>query len=155
MKIKTTKLLLSLTAFILLAACNTPLQKEKAESPAVSVASSAPTTERYAMITGLEADKVAYYKELHAAVWPGVLKKITECNIRNYSIYLKEIDGKPYLFSYFEYAGTDFASDMRKMAADTTTQRWWKETSPTQRPLPDAAAKGETWSSMQQVFHCD
>ncbi len=112
-------------------------------------------TERYGMVTGLKPESLAYYKKLHAAVWPGVLKKITECNIRNYSIYLKEIEGKPYLFSYWEYTGNDFAADMKKMAADTITQRWWKETAPTQAPLPDAAAKGETWSRMEEIFHED
>ncbi|RZJ13990.1 MAG: L-rhamnose mutarotase [Acinetobacter sp.] len=96
---------------------------------------------------------MAHYKKLHAAVWPAVQKTITACNIQNYSIYLKEIDGKQYLFSYFEYRGNDFENDMKKMAADTTTQRWWKETAPTQIPLPDAASKGETWSSMEEVFH--
>jgi L-rhamnose mutarotase len=108
---------------------------------------------RYGMVTGLKPEKVTHYKKLHAAVWPGVLRKITECNISNYSIYLKEIDGKPYLFSYWEYTGADFAADMKKMAADTTTQRWWKETAPMQDALPDAAAKGETWSRMEEVFH--
>jgi L-rhamnose mutarotase len=108
---------------------------------------------RYGTVTGLKPERIADYKKLHAAAWPAVLKKITECNIKNYSIYLKEIDGKQYLFSYFEYVGKDFAADMKKMAADTTTQRWWKETAPMQIPLPDAATKGETWSSMEEVFH--
>ena len=108
---------------------------------------------RYASITGLKPDMEAYYRELHAHVWPAVLNKISECNIRNYSIYEKQIEGKIYLFSYFEYVGNDFDNDMKKMAADTTTQRWWKETAPTQIPLPDAAAKNETWSTMEEVFH--
>ncbi|RZJ13935.1 MAG: L-rhamnose mutarotase [Acinetobacter sp.] len=98
-------------------------------------------------------EQMAHYKKLHAAVWPAVQKTITACNIQNYSIYLKEIDGKQYLFSYFEYTGNDFEKDMKQMAADSTTQRWWKETAPTQLPLPDAASKGETWSAMEEVFH--
>jgi L-rhamnose mutarotase len=44
------------------------------------------------------------------------------------------IDGKPYLFSYFEYTGDDFGADMKKMAADTSTRKWWQETDPTQLP---------------------
>ncbi|QPH41923.1 L-rhamnose mutarotase [Pedobacter endophyticus] len=110
---------------------------------------------RFGSVTGLKPEKANYYKELHAAAWPDVLKKIKECNIRNYSIYLKEIEGKPYLFSYFEYTGTDFEADMKKMAADATTRRWWKETDPCQMPLPDAAAKGDIWSGMEEVFHAD
>jgi len=105
-----------------------------------------PQVQRYGSVTGLKPEKVAYYEQLHAAVWPEVLNKIKECNIRNYSIYLQVIEGKYYLFSYFEYVGFDFDADMRKMAADSTTQRWWKETAPTQLPLPEAAAKGQTWT---------
>ncbi len=110
---------------------------------------------RYGMITGIKPGKIAYYKELHAAVWPGVLRRIKDCNIQNYSIFLKEIDSKYYLFSYFEYIGNDFDADMQKMAADAETQRWWKETDPTQIPLPDVASKNETWSSMEEVFHTE
>jgi SSS family solute:Na+ symporter len=109
--------------------------------------------QRYGMVTGLRPEKAAYYKQLHAAVWPGVLKKIEDCNIQNYSIYLQVIDGKYYLFSYFEYTGADFAADMKKMAADSTTQRWWRETAPAQLPLPEAAAKRQTWTDMKEVFH--
>lgn len=108
---------------------------------------------RYGMVAGIHHDKIAEYKALHANVWPEVVKTIGECNIRNYSIYLKEIEGKSYLFSYFEYTGKDFAADMQKMAADTVTQRWWKATAPTQIPLPDAAAAGETWSMLEEVMH--
>jgi L-rhamnose mutarotase len=137
------KIILFLFAAVMLGACE----------PSATPGNGAKKAVRYGMVTGLKPDKVAYYKQLHAAAWPGVLKKISECNIRNYSIYLKEIDGKPYLFSYWEYTGSDFAADMKKMAADTTTQRWWKETAPLQLPLPDAARNGETWSSMEEVFH--
>jgi len=109
--------------------------------------------QRFGMVTGLKPEEMAYYKKLHAAVWPGVLKKIKNCNIRNYSIYIQKIDGKYFLFSYFEYTGTDFNGDMAKMAADSTTQRWWKETDPTQIPLPEAAAQKKSWQNMEEVFH--
>ncbi|WP_443937703.1 L-rhamnose mutarotase [Pedobacter sp. MW01-1-1] len=108
---------------------------------------------RFGSVTGLKPEKMAYYKELHAKAWPGVLAKIKACNIQNYSIYLQEIEGKPYLFSYFEYVGTDFNADMKKMADDPETQRWWKETDPCQVPLPETAAKNEIWTNMEEVFH--
>ena len=114
-----------------------------------------PAVERYGMIIGLKPEKIAYYKELHAAVWPGVLKKIKECHIRNYSIYLKEVEpGKFYLFSYFEYTGKEFEADMARMAADPTTQKWWKETDPCQYAIPASKPK-EWWSRMEEVFHTD
>lgn len=108
---------------------------------------------RFASVTGLKPDKLNAYKALHANAWPAVLNKIKECHIENYSIYLQKINGAYYLFSYFEYTGDDFDGDMKKMAADPNTQRWWKETDPCQQPLPEAAAKKEIWTSMEEVFH--
>ena len=46
--------------------------------------------QRYGMVIEVKPEKIEEYKKLHAAVWADVLKKITECNIRNYSIYLKD-----------------------------------------------------------------
>jgi len=107
------------------------------------------------MVIGLNAEKLEEYKELHAAVWPGVLEMIAACNIRNYSIYLRKLpDGKHYLFSYFEYVGEDFDADMAKMAADETTQKWWELCEPCQQPLDDRA-EGEWWANMEEVFHCE
>ncbi len=106
--------------------------------------------QRYGMVIRVKPDKFQEYKQLHAQVWPDVLKMIKECNIRNYSIYHK--DG--YLFSYFEYVGDDFESDMAKMAADPTTQKWWDVCKPCQEPL-ETRAESEWWASMEEVFHCD
>lgn len=108
---------------------------------------------RYGMITGLKPEGVEAYKKLHAAVWPGVLEKLKDCHIQNYSIYLQEMDGKYFLYSYFEYAGNDFESDMKKMAADSITRLWWKSTDPLQQPLPAAAAEKKIWTNMEEVFH--
>lgn len=108
--------------------------------------------ERMGMVIGLEADNVAEYKRLHADVWPGVLAKITECNIHNYSIFLKEPENM--LFGYWEYHGTDFAADAAKMAADPETQRWWAVCMPCQIPL-ETRKDGEWWAMMEEVFHLD
>lgn len=109
---------------------------------------------RCGSVIGLKAEKVEYYKELHAKVWPEVLSKIHACNIRNYSIYLQRLDDDQYyLFSYFEYVGDDFDADMAKMAADPMTQKWWKETDPCQFPIKHRKT-GEKWSHMEEVFHC-
>ncbi|MFC3183217.1 L-rhamnose mutarotase [Cypionkella sinensis] len=107
---------------------------------------------RYGSVLGLSEEGKAEYRKLHAAVWPAVLAKITECNIRNYSIFLKEPENL--LFSYFEYTGTDYDADMAKMAADPTTQEWWAVNMPLQRPL-DTRKPGEWWADMTEIFHHD
>ena len=116
-------------------------------------AQAAPKVQRFGSVIGLKADKLDYYKELHANTWPEVLKMIKDCNIRNYSIYLHKLDdGNYYLFSYFEYIGEDFKADMARMAADPMTQKWWKETDPCQTPIKNRA-EGEHWAAMEEVFH--
>jgi L-rhamnose mutarotase len=109
--------------------------------------------QRYGSVIGLKPEKIEEYKRLHANVWPGVLKMIKQCNIRNYSIYLGELENdKYYLFSYFEYTGDDFDADMAKMAADPTTQKWWSFCEPCQSPIP-TRKEGEWWANMEEVFH--
>ena len=103
---------------------------------------------RYGSVIRLRPEKEEEYRRLHAAVWPGVLATIQACNIRNYSIFLK--DG--WLFSYFEYVGEDLGADMARMAQDPTTREWWKHTDPCQEPL-ESRQPGEWWASMEEVFH--
>ena len=110
---------------------------------------------RVGMVTGIRPEKIDYYKQLHAATWEGVLKTIHAAHIRNYTIYLTKIDTAYYLFSHYEYVGNNYAADMKKIAADSVTQRWWRETAPCQIPLPEAAARSETWTEMEEVFHTD
>ena len=106
--------------------------------------------QRYGQVIQLRPEHKAEYVRYHAAVWPGVLKTIAECGIRNYSIFLRN----GVLFAYFEYHGSDFSADMKKMAADPETQRWWAIMDPMQAVMSDAGP-GEKWSEMTEVFHFD
>jgi len=105
---------------------------------------------RYGQLIRVRPERIEEYKAYHARVWPEVLDTIKACNIRNYSIYLKD----DLLFAYFEYMGEDFAADMVKMAADPKTQEWWTIMNPMQQPL-ETRAKGEWWAAMEEVFHTD
>lgn len=106
--------------------------------------------QRMGMVIGLNPEKVDEYKRLHAAVWPDVLAMISKCNIRNYSIFLKEPENL--LFGYWEYHGEDFEADAAQMAADPTTQEWWDVCMPCQKPF-ETRKEGEWWAMMDEVFH--
>jgi len=106
--------------------------------------------QRYGSVIKVKAGKLALYTKLHAAVWPDVLKMIKKCHIRNYSIYSR--DGL--LFSYYEYTGKDHAADMKKMAADAVTQKWWSLCRPCFQPLK-TVPKGEWSAMMAEIFHMD
>lgn len=105
---------------------------------------------RFGQIIGLNPDDLDRYAEYHRNVWPEVLEKIKECNITNYSIY--HFEGK--LFAYFEYTGTDFESDMKKMANHKKTQDWWSLMGPMQIPEKNRK-EGEWWAEMEELFHLD
>ena len=97
---------------------------------------------RYAQMIRLRPEAEAEYVRYHAAVWPTVLQTIAGCGIRNYSIFLRN----GVLFAYFEYHGTDYDADMRKMAADPETQRWWSIMDPMQSPWEmHSQAKNGLW----------
>ena len=107
---------------------------------------------RLGFIAKVKPDKADQYVRLHADVWPGVLDRIKECSIQNYSIFLKAMpNGERWLFSYLEYTGDDFQADMAKMAAHEETQRWWAVCHPCLEAVDDLPP-GEVWSPMEQVF---
>ena len=108
------------------------------------------TLRRYGFVLGLRPEHESEYIRYHKEVWPEVLQTITSCNIRNYSIFLRDHT----LFAYFEYTGSDFEADMRKMAADPKTQEWWAIMEPMQQPFADRRPN-EWWSRMEEVFHTD
>lgn len=105
--------------------------------------------QRFGMTLRLKPGAAESYKAYHRSVWPEVLEMISECNIRNYSIYCKD----DVLFSYFEYLGSDIKADWAKMAAHTRTQEWWAVMVPLQEPL--TRKEGEWWADMEEVFHLD
>jgi len=81
--------------------------------------------QRYGSVIKVRPESLEAYKKYYAAVWPEVLDMIRRCNIRNYSIYLKD----DFLFGYSEYHGPDYTLETR--------------------------ASGEWWANMEEVFHCD
>lgn len=105
---------------------------------------------RYGQVIKVKEDQLESYKYHHAHPWKEINHMIKNCNISNYSIYHK--DG--YLFSYFEYIGSDFEADMAKMAADPKTQEWWDLMKPMQEPL-ETREEGDWWSDMEEVYHLD
>jgi len=121
----------------------------------ILAAGCAPRVRRYGSVIGLKSEKMESYNKLHAEPWPQIVSKLQECNIRNYSIYEAELEkGKWYLFSYFEYTGSDFEADMAKMAADPKTREWWKLTDPCQVRLL-GTPEGQQWLTMKEVYHSE
>jgi L-rhamnose mutarotase len=107
---------------------------------------------RMAMVIGVKPEKVAEYRRLHARPWPEMDAALSRANIRNYSIYLREPENL--LFGYWEYSGSDYATDMKVLGDLAVTPRWMALTDPCQVPLGSAKAD-EWWAFMPEVYHLD
>ncbi len=92
---------------------------------------------RIGSVIGVKPDQIAEYERIHADVWPGVLATLKRANVTKFSIFRHE----NMLFSYMEYSGSDYESDMAMIAADPITQDWWKVTAPMQNPVPQKSLK--------------
>lgn len=127
----------------------------------------------------LKRERYRRYRELHDAVWPQVLQRMHESNIRNFSIYYHSETGT--MFQTFEWVGhlryyqeygrmVDkneekklFDTDMEDIANDEVTRRWWKECESCQDPfsqwkpgsrLLSDGGGGDWWAPLECVNHC-
>ena len=108
---------------------------------------------RFGSVIELNPEKEQYYRELHANTWPTVLDRIRKSNMRNFSIYITELNEKKYLFSYFEYIGTNFDADMAMVDSNPATIAWMKFTDKAcQLPLT-TRADGEWWARMRAILN--
>ena len=103
------------------------------------------------MACRVRPEKRAEYLELHSAVWPGVEAMITECGIRNFTIFVRG----DVLFGYYEYVGDDYEADQAKMAADPVCQEWWSRTDPCQIGFDEDAPEGTRWQELEEAWHLD
>lgn len=106
--------------------------------------------QRMGFMLGINAENIAEYKQLHADVWPEILQSLSDANVTNYSIFLREPENL--LFSYWEYLGEDFEADMKQIAALEISQKWWDLCMPCQKPL-DTRKEGEWWAELENVFY--
>ena len=105
---------------------------------------------RIGMVIGMHPDRISAYEALHAASNAGVRDLLTKYHMRNFSIFLHQLDnGRYYLFGYYEYTGRDYEGDMAKLAAEPRNREWLRTTDPMQSPLPGE----KSWSIMREVYY--
>nr|WP_206314714.1 L-rhamnose mutarotase [Streptomyces coryli] len=92
-------------------------------------------------------DRLAEYRERHAAVWPEMLDALTAAGWRNYSLFLRP-DGL--LVGYLETE--DFAAAQAAMAATDVNARWQAEMAPFFEAL-DGAKPDAAMQPLAEVFH--
>lgn len=105
---------------------------------------------RVGMVIGIKPDKISAYEALHASSNPGVRDLLEKYHMHHFSIFIHQLDnGQYYLFGYYDYTGSDYEGDMKKLSAEPRNQQWLSTTDPLQKPLPGE----KSWSIMQEVYH--
>jgi L-rhamnose mutarotase len=80
---------------------------------------------RYCFLLQVRPERLAEYRERHAAVWPEMLAALRDTGWHNYSLFLSD-DGL--LVGYVESGDLDAAQ--RAMAATAVNARWQAEMAP-------------------------
>ena len=102
---------------------------------------------RKGMVRAIKPECIKDYKNTHADVWPEILERITNCKIKNYSVFAQG----DRLFSFFEYYGQNFEEDTKIMRDNSTFQEWEKVHEHMFIPLGNKT-KDEGWIELEEVF---
>jgi L-rhamnose mutarotase len=104
---------------------------------------------RYCFTLHVRPDRLAEYRERHAAVWPDMLRALRDAGWRNYSIFERP-DGL--LIGYVE--AHDLAAAQQAMAATEVNARWQAEMSQYFTGL-DGRPPDEGFLLLEEIFNLD
>lgn len=94
-------------------------------------------------------DKLAEYRERHAAVWPEMLSALREAGWHDYSLFLHE-DGT--LVGYFRTE--DLAASLAAMERTDINRRWQAEMAPFFADL-DGRRPDQGFEVLEEIFNLD
>jgi L-rhamnose mutarotase len=105
--------------------------------------------ERVCFLGRVRPDRLAEYRERHAAVWPEMLDALHQAGWTNYSLFLTD-DGL--LVGYLET--NDYAAAQQRMTGTAVNERWQADMAPYFADLgglhPD-----QGFRRIDEIFHLD
>ena len=104
---------------------------------------------RYCFLLQVRPERLAEYRERHAAVWPDMLAALRASGWHNYSLFLRD-DGL--LVGYVESDDLDAAQ--RAMAATEVNARWQAQMAPFFTGL-QGRGPDEGFLLLEEVFNLD
>ena len=105
---------------------------------------------RKGMVRGIKPELVSEYEKTHSNVWPEILERISNCKIKNYSVFARG----DRLFSFFEYHGNNFEKDTKEMRNNNKFEEWEKFHEHMFKPL-EHQKKDEGWIELKEIFRKD
>jgi L-rhamnose mutarotase len=108
-----------------------------------------PVTQRVCFTLRVKPERMAEYRERHAAVWPDMLRALARTGWTNYSLFLAP-DGL--LVGYLETE--DFDAARAAMADTEVNARWQAEMAPFFEGT-DGAAADDSFNVLTEVFNLE
>ena len=105
--------------------------------------------QRICFVLRVKPERIADYRDRHAAVWPEMLAALGNAGWKNYSLFLRA-DGL--LIGYCETE--EFAEAQRKMQSAPVNARWQSEMAEYFEDLSGSTAD-TSMLPLQEVFHLD
>jgi L-rhamnose mutarotase len=102
---------------------------------------------RYCLLGHVDPARIEEYREVHRAVWPELLRVLSDAGWRNYSLFLRD-DGL--LIGYVEADDLDAAQE--RVARTEVNARWQAEMSALFR---SEGAPDEAWERIPEVFNLE
>jgi len=106
-------------------------------------------SQRICFVLQVKRDRLEEYRERHRAVWPEMLRALSEAGWHNYSLFLRD-DGM--LIGYVETP--DFNKALAQMAATDVNRRWQEEMKDFFEGVPGRNAD-EQMAPIPEVFHLE
>lgn len=79
---------------------------------------------RFGTLTKLKSEAKSEYIKVHDEIWDEVVRVNDKYNFHNFTIFAYG----DYLFSYYEYTGTDYDGDIKKKLAEPIIGKWCEMT---------------------------
>ncbi len=105
--------------------------------------------ERVCFLGRVRPDRLAEYRQRHAAVWPEMLDALREAGWTNYSLFLTD-DGL--LVGYLET--DDYAAAQQRMAGTAVNERWQADMAPYFAD-PGGHHPDQGFRRIDEIFHLD
>ena len=102
------------------------------------------------IVVKIKPERLDEYLALHGDALSGVRDLLEKVNMRNFSIFLVQLeDGNYYEFSFHEYWEDAFETNMAELDAEPRNKEWLKMCEPMQISL-----EGETlWKQMKRMYY--
>ena len=106
---------------------------------------------RYGMVIGVRPEKLEEYKRLHAAVWPEILRLLTEAAC---AATIRSSRRTSCCSATSNITATILKPAFQRMNAEPIVKEWYAVCEPCQVPLA-TRKPGEWWAEMAEVFHME